>query len=436
MADNVADVIIVGAGVAGLTAASELSAAGRHVIVVEGRGRIGGRIETVHDPAWPLPIERGAEFIHGRPREILDILRASGCLSYDIADRHHVFSRGRLRKDDGFFEEVEEVLALAGKVRRDMSFAECLKRYGGKFGARQRAAARSFVEGFDAADVNEVSCRWLQESNEASEEIEGDRLGRFYAGYDRLTNFLRTGVPEARHRIELSATVARIDWSGSQVEVLAMRAGDGAVSFVAPKVLVTVPVSILQLAAGHRGRIAFDPPLPAKKMTAIHLLRLGPVVKVILRFREAVWEKIDADLNFFHVPGGDAAFPTWWTTLPIRTTVLTGWAGGPAAARLAGKSAAEILEVATVTLGRLLKIPVRKLKGEIAAAHVGDWQSEALSRGAYSYAVVGGAGAARDLARPVRGRLYFAGEATETGLTGTVAAAIASGRVHNTFGGS
>jgi monoamine oxidase len=271
-----------------------------------------------------------------------------------------------------------------------------------------------------------VSAHWLQNANEASEEIEGDRLARIYAGYDRITNFLRTGIPNPRHRIELSATVTHIRWSGSQVEVIATRPAAAALCFTAPKVLLTVPVSILQLAAGHTGRIQFDPPLPEKKVAAIHMLRAGPVVKVVLRFRDPLWEKIDADLNFFHVPGGGAAFPTWWTTLPIRTAILTGWAGGPAAAKLAGKPTAAILAQAIGTLSRLLKLPTRKLQDQVAAAHVCDWQSEPLSRGAYSYAVVGGEGAAVDLARPVQGKLYFAGEATHPGLAGTVAAAFAS----------
>jgi monoamine oxidase len=103
MDDETVDVVIVGAGAAGLAAASELSAQGKSVVILEGRARIGGRIDTLHDPAWPLPIERGAEFIHGKPKEITDILRASGCLSYDIADTHHILSKGRLNKRDDFF---------------------------------------------------------------------------------------------------------------------------------------------------------------------------------------------------------------------------------------------------------------------------------------------------------------------------------------------
>src|SRR5262245_41670383 len=116
MADRL-DVAIVGAGAAGLQAADVLSAAGNNVIVLEGRERIGGRIETLHDPAWPLPIERGAEFVHGMPEETWSILRASGCPAYDVAESNHVFSRGKLARHDDFFEQVEEAAEIVKKVR-------------------------------------------------------------------------------------------------------------------------------------------------------------------------------------------------------------------------------------------------------------------------------------------------------------------------------
>jgi monoamine oxidase len=189
--------------------------------------------------------------------------------------------------------------------------------------------------------------------------------------------------------------------------------------------VITVPIGILHLAQGEEGRIAFDPELPAEKREALGKLGMGNVVKVILRFSEPFWEKRISDLDFCHAPG--AAFPTWWTTLPLRTAVLTGWAGGPAADALSGLSEDELLTEAVKTLSKLMGVPRKKIEGLLAGAHVADWRREPLTRGAYSYARVGGAAAARKLGRPVGGTLFFAGEATETGLVGTVAGAIASG---------
>jgi monoamine oxidase len=149
------------------------------------------------------------------------------------------------------------------------------------------------------------------------------------------------------------------------------------------------------------------------------------VVKVVLRFKEAFWEKKYPELDFIH---GAGKIPTWWTSLPIRSPVLTGWAGGPAAEALTGQSTDDILRTAVGGLAKVLKMSRGRVEGQLAGAHVCDWKQEILSRGAYSYAAVGGAGASKELARSVEGMLYFAGEATMGGESGTVAGAIASGR--------
>ena len=110
--------------------------------------------------------------------------------------------------------------------------------------------------------------------------------------------------------------------------------------FEARQVIVTVPVGVLQAQEGP-GAIVFEPPLPPQKQESIGLLRMGAVVKVILRFKEAFWEKRTPELDFIH--SVDLPFPTWWTSLPIHSTVLTAWAGGPTADALSGKSTGEIL---------------------------------------------------------------------------------------------
>src|SRR6266852_1286399 len=72
------DVLVLGAGAAGLAAARDLSHAGLHVTVIEARPRVGGRVFTVHDPRSPVPLELGAEFIHGESAETLPLARAAG----------------------------------------------------------------------------------------------------------------------------------------------------------------------------------------------------------------------------------------------------------------------------------------------------------------------------------------------------------------------
>jgi monoamine oxidase len=107
--------------------------------------------------------------------------------------------------------------------------------------------------------------------------------------------------------------------------------------------------------------------------------------------------------------------------------VLIGWAGGPAAAAL-NASSRSLAEIAISSLGDSLGVNRSTLKRHVVRVHHHDWSADPFSRGAYSYALVGGAGAAESLSRPVAATLYFAGEAADSdGSTATVHGAIASG---------
>ena len=131
-------------------------------------------------------------------------------------------------------------------------------------------------------------------------------------------------------------------------------------------------------------------------------------------------------LGFLHARG--APFPTWWGTEPLESPVLTGWAGGPAAAALAGLPGSEVAARALETIVRLLGVSRRRVASSLEAWQTHDWQSDPFSRGAYSYVRPGGVPARGALARPVASTLFFAGEATDPEQSGTVAGAIASGR--------
>jgi monoamine oxidase len=88
-----ADVIVVGAGVAGLEAARRLVRARLRVIVLEARPRIGGRIDTQRPPGWPAPLEAGAEFVHGRPHNLMHAL-AEARARLGVQRQRHQRGRG------------------------------------------------------------------------------------------------------------------------------------------------------------------------------------------------------------------------------------------------------------------------------------------------------------------------------------------------------
>jgi monoamine oxidase len=139
-----------------------------------------------------------------------------------------------------------------------------------------------------------------------------------------------------------------------------------------------------------------------------------------MAFREAFWEKEHPGVAFFHSP--EAAFPTFWTPLPMHAPLLTAWAGGPKAARLTGASETKLLAHAMGS--------VRSVLGNIEEPSnfaIHDWQADSYARGGYSYVRVGGTGAREELAQPLEETLYFAGEATDTEQSGTVGGALASG---------
>src|SRR6185312_2735638 len=121
---DVFDAIIIGAGAAGLAAATELRANGRSVVVLEARGRVGGRIFTYRDPAVVAPIELGAEFLHGATPNTDTIIDAAGLTSFDVVGEHWRACEGNLRQVD-YWKKVEKVLAKLDEHRTpDRSFSE------------------------------------------------------------------------------------------------------------------------------------------------------------------------------------------------------------------------------------------------------------------------------------------------------------------------
>jgi monoamine oxidase len=132
------------------------------------------------------------------------------------------------------------------------------------------------------------------------------------------------------------------------------------------------------------------------------------------------------DASFLFSRGAD--FPTWWTQAPAKMPILVGWASAITAPALNRHSHEEVSARAVAALAKTLCVDESLVRTELVSAHFHDWCADPLTRGAYTYARVGGSGAYRTLAEPLRGTLFFAGEATDaTGNHATVHGAIASG---------
>ena len=390
-----ADVLVVGAGAAGLAAAAELARAGRSVLVVEARDRIGGRCLTRRLPGIPAPVELGAEFIHGRPQATLALLRKANIAAVDSTRTQRVALDGRLQ-DVNIFAQAQRVARRSPKGK-DVSFRAFLARQ--RLPKLTRTLATMMVQGFDAADPALASAR------EIVEEWSGGGLGlsqpRPQGGYGPLLESL---VGETK--IQLETAVRGVRWKRSSVEVRGTFRGEPWSAW-APRAVITLPIGVL-------------PSLLREKRHALAKLESGPVVRVALAFREAFWEKAHPGVAFFHSP--NAPFPTFWTPLPMHAPLLTCWAGGPKAARMTGSSAKTLLRQALASVRSVF--PDAE---EPKAYLMHDWQADPFARGGYSYVKVGGTGARQALAEPLEETLFFAGEATDTEQSGTVGGALSSG---------
>ena len=279
-----------------------------------------------------------------------------------------------------------------------------------------------------------MSERALADAGSPGDDVRERRIGRLLDGYDRVVEWLASPLGD---RIRTAAIVTRIRWAPGNVSI-ELRHPDGRSrpSVDARAAIVTVPVGVLNAPVGEPGAIQFDPELRVKR-PALERIAMGSVVRIVLRFNESFWtsdwfakhtktKELDT-LSFLYT--SDTYFPVWWSAYPVRAPVLVGWHGGPGAAELSRLAQEEIEDRAIGSLGRQFGLAPRKIRGMVEAAWLHDWEHDPFTRGAYSYQMVGGADAPAALARPLRGTLFFAGEAANAdGRTGTVHGAIATGR--------
>ena len=402
------EVIVIGAGAAGLAAAAALARAGREVLVLEARERVGGRAWTRHMAGLAQPVEMGAEFIHGKAGATMALLEKSGGGIERAGHRQACVERGRLRPVNAFAEAQRAMRDTRLLAEKDLSFAAFLSRQR-KLSPETRTLATLMVQGFDAADPKLASARSIAEEWAGGDALMGTQP-RPRGGYGVALEWLARDAVSKGARLRMQSTVREVRWRPGCVEVSGER-----FRFSAPRAIVTLPLGVLQ-----SGRPRFTPNLG--KSAAMKALVSGPVIKAALRFSEPFWEQHHRGIAFFHAPR--AAFPTFWTPLPARVPLLIAWAGGPKAAALSGRGNGQI----EVSVMRSLRSIFAKAP-EPDQLLVQDWKSDPYARGAYSYVRVGGDGAREALQAPLADTLYFAGEATNLeGESGTVSGALHTGQ--------
>jgi monoamine oxidase len=445
------DVVIIGAGAAGLAAATALTRHGFSIALVEARNRVGGRVYTVRPEGATLPIELGADFVHGRPSEIFGVAAEAGLRLYEHTGNTWAAREGRPEPEgnaddtDGQGEDgnVAAIFAAIQNWRgEDLSLQSLLdERFADTRWAGARGEIRRYAEGFDAAELDRVSVAWLQQTELASDAIDGERQFRVLDGYDRVLTWLRDNLPASLAEIRLLSVARELRWQRSRVS-LGITAPDGEPlgDINARTALITVPLSVLQRSfdkPDSPGALRLSPEPPGKR-EALRLMAMGHAMKVVLQFSEVFWDPLpDRRANGHHLmtlPGvsfffsDDQVMPTWWTSHPVAAPILTGWTGGPRAAALVDAPDESILDEAVAALARVLGRKRRDLEKLLVARYVHNWGADPYARGGYSYVCAGGMSAPAALAEPVDDTLFFAGEATSTtGHTGMVHGALQTG---------
>jgi monoamine oxidase len=419
-----ADVIVIGAGVAGLAAAGELARAGRQVLLLEARDRVGGRIFSESPPAWPGPVELGAEFVHGSNPAFQSVLRYLGKKPRPLESSLWSYEHGRLAPVTDFWGQIE---ALMAKIpRRDLgwSFDTFLRRCGADLSAADQRRARRYVASFNAGPTSRIGAHALRADRGGADNVDRKLPGR----YDAVPAALRRRWPPHRVELQLRRIVTDICWRRGAVAVRSRSPrGQKATVHTADAVIVTLPLGVLQAKA-----VRFRPAL-RRKQALIARLGWGDAARIILRFRADFWrdQRVPAALRaragrsfgFLNIP--EAEVRVWWALHPPEP-VLVGWSGGPDAQALLRKTPAQLRQAACRSLARAFGMTEKELRSRVVDWRFHNWRTDPFARGAYSYPTAGlEAGPAR-LAEPVAGTVYFAGEATSAVL-GTVHGALESG---------
>jgi len=405
-----ADIAVIGAGIAGLVAARALAERGRNVVLIEAQERIGGRILTVRDPATDLPVELGAEFVHGSPPELLNLIREAGLSLYERKGEFVCYEKGELG-DCGLFDEAFEILDDLPEAP-DLPFAEFIAQRHPPEKIASRATA--YVEGFNAADANRIGTAALRKQQQAEASIGGDRSFRIVEGYDRLAAFLRDRIVAFGGQLHLNTPVTAIRWKSGEVRITT--SNPALPEIRATRAVIAVPLGVLQ-----SGSLLMVP-APSRSVEAIRNLAMGSATRITLLFREPFWKSSAPNLSFLFAQ--ESPLPTWWTAAPNNSPTLTGWIAGSRALNAA--SGTVLRDQALAALATIFRRS--DLSDLLVSFHTHDWQSDPFSRGGYSYAPSGAINASDELAIPVDKTLYFAGEHTDTtGHWGTVHAALRSG---------
>ncbi|PTL81597.1 NAD(P)/FAD-dependent oxidoreductase [Vitiosangium sp. GDMCC 1.1324] len=420
------NIVVIGAGAAGLKAARDLARKGATVTVLEARNRVGGRAWT--DTSLGTPVDLGCRWLHGviskdltnpRSNPWARIARQLGTEAYEEPEiENHLFhgtTEGEMEMLWNVYDELERSIVEAGEQGQDRAASEVVPLPGARpvalvartmLGPLEESTELDNFSTLDKARVSDEGSNFLWSKGYG--ELIKSYGKRVCEGYDKL-------------KIHFSHVVKRILWDGPTVRVKVEVEGKD-VLFEADAVVVTVPTACINDEDG----LKFEPPLPTQTRTALTNLPLGHYLKVALKFKDKLMEQPRNNCTLYQ-SGGDTPFRKFTLNLD-GSTIAVAYAGGQRAAELAMHPPEDVarlaLEALELTLGDKLGDKLADPPNQL----VYNWTTDPFSRGAYSYMRPGGGDARKVLATPIDGRLYFAGEACWVTAYGTAHGAYWSGK--------
>lgn len=396
------DVVIVGAGAAGLAAAKALREASRSFVVLEAMDRIGGRAFTVTEP-FGVPFDWGCAWLHAADRNpfFAEAERQGLAPVYHDPALDHVYlgrklaCAGQMAAIAAAGTLIEEAISTV-TIEQDRPVGSLVAT------VAEASAAATFIGPMDfAADADEISAADLA----AAADLEPNYL--VAEGFGTIVHRWGADVP-----VELATPARRIRWDGPGVVVETARGDIGA-----RLAIVTCSTGVLAF-----GGLRFTPDLPEPVETAIHKLPMGLLAKIPLEIRGDGFGLEPFDDVLIERPGNhDVYFLAW----PFDTDLIIGFVGGDFAWELTAAGPEAAVDFAVQSLCRVFGSAV---EARIGRAAMTDWGANRWTRGAYAVARPGHARSRQVLGEPVADRILFAGEALGGPLMQTCAGAHESGR--------
>lgn len=416
-------VLVLGAGMAGVSAARALVDKGYSVTVLEARGVAGGRIRT--DSSLGAPVDLGASFIHGtRGNPLVSLAAQFGAETYDTDQEEDLYVNAAgaaiassIRNQAGreYDALFTKLLALKVGLNQDRSIGSVAgpllqrirQQRGSAVGDFVRFLVKSEIGIEFGADLSQMSLKYFDED----EAFRGADLV-IKPGYISLIDGLAQGLD-----IRFNEVVTEVAWSASGARVTTT----GGV-FDADRVVITLPLGVLK-----KGEIEFSPGLPRAKREAIANLRMGVLDKTYFKFPTAFWQTQEDPIGFLGNVGARGAnqIPEYYLLdQALGVPIFFGFTAGAQARRF------ERLDLATIsaaTMASLSNVFGNSIP-EPEAVMQTHWRSDPYSYGSYSFVSLGATTEYYDvLARPIENRVFFAGEATHRRYPGTVHGAYLSG---------